>query len=246
MNKLRISILIVALFFANLFVSYADTKQDIEKAKKNGNVVFLVFTEKGNAKNQQALDIAKKCQKLYSKSTVIELDRSNSSNADLIKKFRLAGAPVPLILVVGKSGLVAGGAPLDGVTAEDLVAMIPSPKEEILIKVLTEGNSAFVVFSKKTETKNQKQLDACQSACQNLGNKAYTIYVDVDDKNEKSFITKFGIDNNANFPITFVINGQGQVTSMLNGITEAKDLVSAATKKVSSGCCSPGSGKTCK
>ena len=57
--------------------------------------------------------------------------------------------------------------------------------------------------------------------------------------------TKFNVDNKGIFPITYVVNAQGQVASMFTGIAEAKSLVDAAKKKVSSGCCPPGSGKTC-
>ena len=246
MKNLIISMVIATLFVANLYVSFADTKQDIEKANKKGNVVFLVVTESGNSFNQQAKDIAQSAQKTVSKSVVIELDRSNSVNNGLIQKYRLSGAPTPLLLVIATNGYVAGGSPLQNLTPDRLVKMVPSPKEEGVIKALNEGNSAFVVFSKKSESKTDKQLVACQTACFNMLNKAVTVNVDMEDKQEKSFISKFNVNTNGDFPVTYVINAQGQVTSMLNGITEAKSLVDAANKKASSGCCPPGGGKTCK
>jgi hypothetical protein len=246
MKNLFVSILITTFLFANLFICYADTKQDIERAKKKGQVVFLVVTEKGNSQNQAAIDLAKNAQKSYTKSVVVELDRSNSANSTLIQKYRLAEAPAPIIVVVATNGYVAGGAPLQGTTADAIVKMVPSPKEEIVVKAMNEGNSAFVVISKKSDSKSKTQLEACQSACQSMGDKAVTVNVDVEDPKEKSFIAKLNIDNSANFPVTCVINAQGQVASTFNGITEAKSLVSAAQKKVSSGCCPSGSGKSCE
>jgi hypothetical protein len=245
MKNLSISMLIATLLVTNLFVSYADTKQDIEKANKKGQVVFLVVTEKGNTQNQTAIDLAKNAQKSFAKSAVLELDRSNTANSELIKKYRLAGAPIPLVLVIATNGYVAGGLPSQSLTTDEIINMIPTQKEESVIQAMNEGQSVFVVFSKKSDSQNKKQIDACQSACSSMGNKAKTINVDIDDKNEKSFIAKFKIDNNASFPITYVINAQGQVASTFNGITEAKNLISAAQKKVSSGCCPPGSGKSC-
>jgi hypothetical protein len=241
MKNLSISMLIATLFVANIFVSYADIKQDIEKANKKGQVVFLVITEKGNTQNQSAIDIAKNAQKSYAKSDVMELDRSNSANSELIKKYRLAGAPIPMVLVIATNGYVAGGLPSLSLTIDEIINMIPTQKEEGVIKAMNEGQSVFVVFSKKSDTQNKQQIDACQSACSSMGNKAKTINVDVDDKNEKSFISKFKIDNNSKFPITYVINAQGQIASTFNGITEAKSLISAAQKKAS-GC---GTGASC-
>jgi GTPase Era involved in 16S rRNA processing len=240
MKNLSVLMLIATLFVVNIFVSKADTKQDIEKANKKGQIVFLVVTETGNYQNQEAMKLAKSAQKLYPKSAVLELDRGNFANTSLIQKYRLAGVPTPLVIVIATNGYVTGGAPLPNLTSDALVKMVPTPKEEVVIKSLNEGNPVFVVFSKKSDTKNKKQLDACQSACQSMGDKAKTINIDFDDKNEKSFIAKFNIANSATFPITYVINAQGQVTSMLSGITEAKSLVSAAQKRVSG--CGTGSG----
>lgn len=245
MKNLSISALIATLLVANIFMLLADTRQDIEKANKKGQVVFLVVTEKGNSQNQAAKDLAQNAQKQIAKSTVLELDRSIIVNYDLIQKYRLAGAPTPLILVIATNGCVAGGAPLQGLTADALLKMVPTPKEEGVIKAINDGHSVFVVFSKKSDTKNKKQIDACQKACSSMGDKAKTINVDIEDKNEKSFIAKFNVDNNASFPVTYVINSQGQVATSFNGITEAKNLVTAAQKKVSSGCCPPGGGKSC-
>lgn len=245
MKNLSISVIVFTLFLANLFVSYADTKQDIENANKKGKVVILVVTEKGNFQNISALSIAKEAQKTYPKSEVMELERDNTANSDLIQKYRLSGAPVPLILVIAKNGYVAGGAPVQNLTKEQIIKMIPSPKEEQVIKALNEGNSAFVVFSKKSDKSNKKQIAACKSACETMDDKAVTINVDIDDKNEKTLIEKFAVDKDGTFPVTYVINSQGQVVTSLNGLTEAKSLVEAAQKKVKSGCCPAGSVTSC-
>ena len=245
MKNLSIFLLAATLFVACSFVSYADTKQDIEKANKKGNVVFLVITEKSNSQNQKALELAKNAQKKLTKSAVVELDRSNASNSSLVKKYRLSGANLPLILLIGTNGCAAGGTNIDNLTVEQLLNIVPTPKEEIVLKAFEDGKSVFVVISKKSDTKNQKQLDACQSACKTMGNKAVTVNLDYDDTKEKSFISTFDMDKNPKFPITYVMNEKAQITSTLNGIADSKSLVAAAKKKVSSSCCPPGSGKTC-
>lgn len=74
MKTLSIIMLTATLLVVSVFVSKADTKQDIEKANKKGKVVFLVVTEKGNSQNQAALNLANQAQKSVSKSSVLELD----------------------------------------------------------------------------------------------------------------------------------------------------------------------------
>jgi len=245
MKNLMILAVLLLLTISFTFRANAQVKSEIDKANKAGKVVFLVVTD-GNKDIDNAKSIADKANQSYTKSKVITMDKNDKANSALVTKFRLSGAPMPLILVIATNGFVAGGAPIQNLTADALVKMIPSPKEEGVIKAMNDGHSVFVVFSKKSDSKNKKQLDACQTACSSMGDKAKTINVDIDDTKEKSFIAKFNIENNATFPITIVINNQGQVASSFNGITEAKSLVTAAQKKVSSGCCPPGGGKTCK
>ncbi|MFC2131638.1 hypothetical protein ACFLSQ_09410 [Bacteroidota bacterium] len=242
-NLLIVTVLLITVFSLTSKVN-AQVQSRIDKANKAGKVVFLVVTD-GNNDITKATSLAEKASKSYSKSTVLTMNINDKTNAGLVSKYRLMGAPMPLLLVVASNGFVAGGAPANNLSSEVLVSMIPTPKEEVVIKAINEGNSVFVVFTKKSDSKNKKQLGVCQSACKSMNDKAITINVDIDDKKEKSFIAKFRIDNKATYPVTMVINAQGQVASMFNGITEAKGLVSAARKKVSSGCCPPKSGKTC-
>lgn len=239
MKNLITLILMAALMFAFTSVLNANTKQEIKKANQKGNIVFLVVTEKGNSKNQEALNLAKSAQTKVQKSSVLEFDRNNMADYELVKEYGLAGAPAPLILVITTNGFVAGGGLLANLSTESLIKMIPTPKEELVIKSLNEGNSVFVVFSKKTESKNKKQLDACQTACQNMNDKAKTVNVDIDDTKEKTFISKFTFDKSSELPVTFVINTQGQVTSSFKGVTEINNLIAAAQKKASS--CGTGS-----
>ncbi len=42
-----------------------------------------------------------------------------------------------------------------------------------------------------------------------------------------------------------LINNHGQITGSFSGITDSKTLVATVTKKASSGCCPPNSGKSC-
>lgn len=247
MKNLSLVLLIATLLVANVFAASANTKQEIEKANKKGQIVFLVVTEKLNAQNQVARNIANKAQKSVKNSAVVELNRSNTDNSGLIQEYRLSGAPVPLLIVIGSNGFVCGGAPAEGLTADELVKMVPSPKEENLIKALNQGKSVFVVFSKSSDSKNVKQLEACESAEKSMSDKAVTVNVYMNDKKEKLFIDKFSVDPKADFPITFVLNAQGQITSSFNGITESKNLVAAAKKVVKSGggCGSGGCGSSC-
>jgi len=110
------------------------------------------------------MNLAKQAQKLYSKSAVLELDRSNLANSTLIQKYRLAGAPIPFIIVIGTNGTAVGGAPLQGLTADAIVKMVPTPKLADLYKFIGEGNPVILVFSKKTFKDKKETLKECNNA----------------------------------------------------------------------------------
>jgi hypothetical protein len=231
-----------------LFVSFgfAMVQTDIEKANKSGNAVFLVVTETGNANNAAAINLGKEAQKLSSKSTVIELNRSDKANESLVAKYRLAGAGLPLILVIASNGTEAGGvAYMKQTTAESLVALIPSPKKAEVLKVLNDGKPVFLVVSKKSMTKKEV-LSKCETACADMKDGAKVVEVDFDDAVEKKFLSSLKITEIGAEPQTYVINTQGQVAGSYTGVTDSKTLVATATKKASSGCCAPGSGKKCE
>ena len=242
MKNLSVLILVVVLLVVNTFVSYANTKQDIEKANKKGNVVFLVVTDKGNIKNQEAMTLAKNAQKTFAKSTVLELDRGNVADYSLVKEYGLAGAPVPLILVIAKNGFVVGGAPLQGLTVDDIVQMIPTPKLEDLYASVAKGKHAIIVFSKKAFADKNETIKNSKEAVSMLNGEAVYIEVDMDDPKEANFTNKLGIDKSqTKASITLVVNKQGQVAGTSTTIPDPQKLVTAAKTPVKGGC-GPGCG----
>lgn len=241
MKVLSIIMLIATVLVASVNVSKADTKQEIEKANKKGLVVFLVVTEKGNSQNQSAANIANEAQKSHPKSSVIELDRSNQDNSSLVQKYRLAGAPTPLILVIASNGAVVGGSPLSGLTADALVKMVPSPKLEEVYESVGAGKPAIVVFTKKSFKDRTEVLNTVKESLSILKNNATLIEVNIDDGKEENFLGQMRIKKSATSSTVVVINKQGQVSGTATTSPDAKKLAAAATATPKSGC-GPGCG----
>lgn len=224
----------------------ASVQTDIETANKAGKVVFLVVTEPSNTNNTAAINLGKEARKLYPKSTVIEMNRTDNANESLVKKYGLAGAPLPLIIVIASNGVMAGGAIYNQTTSQNLVAMIPSPKKADVLKVINDGKSVFIVVSKKSSTKKKEVIGKCKIACSDMKENAKIVEVDFEDVSEKKFLEELRITLVVgDTPQIFVINSQGQIAGSFTGVTDSKTLVVTATKKAAGGCCPPGSKKTC-
>jgi hypothetical protein len=217
---------------------------ELDKAKKAGKAVFVVVTRTGSADTDKAKEIAKGANRIYKNADVVEMNRDDAANASLVATWRLAGAPLPLILVLSTKGQPAGGLLLEQATAEKLAELVPSPKLDAVYEAIGSGKHAIVVFTKSSFVDKTEVLKVAKEAVSKLNNQAVLVEVDMDDNKESGFMNQLRIDKlTAKASTTLVINKQGQVAGTSTTVPDAAKLVAAATAPVKSGC-GPGCGPT--
>jgi len=245
MKKVLIWLLLGIFVLIDYDSIWASVQSDIEKANTKGKAVFLVVTEPGAVGAEKAVNVATQAHKLVAESAVIEMNRTDAANTDLVAKYRVAVAPLPLILVIASNGVVAGGLVADQATPESLIQMIPSPKKSEVLQALSEGKAVFIVGSRESTVNRKQVLETCKSACNQMNNRAALVSIDMDDKKENSFLAQLKVNALSAEPLTSVINPQGQVTATFSGpVVEVKTIIEAAAKKAG-GCCPGGSQKGC-
>lgn len=219
--------------------------QRLSQALLDGKYVYLFFYEPGNTDcetMERNLDsFARKTKK---NAEIIKVDRKDPNNSDIVTRLKTQTAPIPLTLLVNRGGaFVAVFTKV--VTEDELSQAFPSPKKEETLKYMQEGKGVILcICSKKMSSRGEVQ-SCCSQAENKLAGKAEYINIDLSDPKEADFIKELKVDPNTSVPVTFVINPQGQVTGKYEGEVQVTNLVEAATKVVKSGCCAPGSGKTC-
>ena len=88
----------------------ASAAEDLTAATAAGQAVYIVVTDASVADVKPvAAAAAEAATAVKGKSLV--LDRGAAANADLVAKYRLASAPVPLVLVLASNGLPVAGLP---------------------------------------------------------------------------------------------------------------------------------------
>lgn len=214
---------------------FSQTKEKIDKSNAKGNAVFLVVTE-GSKMLTEAKEMAAKAQKKYPKSEVITLDRTDKTNSALVTKYGLAGAPLPLILVIAPNGVVGGGMQLSQATPEDLVDLVPTKKQASALLAFSENKSAFIVLYKKNMKDKQKVVEECNKAAASLGGKAVVVEVDLDDKSETGFMDLLKPDMKATTTHVLVFNAKGQFTDEHKSPVQSTMLIASSKKVVKSGC----------
>jgi hypothetical protein len=219
-------------------LAQASPQQDLDSAARQKKVAFVLVTDQGAAGVDQARDLIQQAMRQIKKSTLVEVDRSSPGNADLVAKFRLAGAPVPLILVTARNGILAGGVVAAQATSEQLVGMVPSPKKAEVLQFVQGGKAVLISLSRKGMASKSGANAACAAACGQLADKCVTVQIDMDDPQEASFLSAMKVNLASTEPVTLVINAQGQVTGTYAGAADVATLVQATTKKA--GGCAPG------
>ena len=231
-------VLWIALVGVGLLASSveASPQQELESAKKQGKLAFVLVVEPQAAGIAQAKALVLEAMQQVRETTLVELNRSDPANAALVAKLRLAGAPLPLILLVAPNGAVAGGVPAGQATAERLVAMAPSPKKAEILRWLQDGKPVFVVVGRKGMSEQANAAAVCSAACSQMNNNSAVVQVDMDDRREATFLDQMKVDRTSKEAVTLVVNPQGQITATYAGPLEVASLVQAATKQAS-GCC---------
>ncbi len=225
------------------FNSFADTNKEIESAKKSGKCIYLVVTDKNAKGTDELVKLAESAQKSAKKTTIIKIDRDDKANESLITKYRLAGVPLPVVLVLASNGVVSGSLSKQEASVEKLLAYLPTPKQSEVLLGFENGKAALIICSKKSLKDKETLSTESDKAIKALDNKALKVIVDLENKDEKNFIDLIKPDLTKTTVLVF--NGKGQYTSTLDANAKSEDIVKAINKKMGGGCCPGGSSSGC-
>lgn len=162
--------LVVALAFLGAFAprpAVASAAEDLIAATAAGQPVFVVVTDAA-ARGTDAVTAAANAAATSVKGRVIVLDRGAAANADLVAKYRLGSAPVPLVLVLAGNGLPVAGLTVERVTAAALVAALPSPKKLETLTALNDRRAVFVVVSGERMAGRTAAIEQASLAMQSM------------------------------------------------------------------------------
>jgi len=227
-------------------LSSSAVNDDLEKAKKDGKVVFLIITGKGAVNVSKAVTLTKEASAKVKNTTTVQLNRDDVTNSEIVSKFRIQGVPLPFILVISAKGLPVAGVDPAQATSDDLVKAIPSPCQDAVFVGLNDKKTVFLIISKKGYTDKTTVITNTKSAVAKIASKPDIIEVDFDDKKETEFLKQVGVTSMNGLTVTVIINTAGQITDKLVGVQKVDYLVTLATKPPAKagGCCPGGSSKS--
>lgn len=237
-----LAVSIVAL--AMPLVAGAGTIDDIATANEKGQVVFLVLTQSGASNVEAARTAAKEAQKQVEGSTVLELDRSDASQASAVSRYKLQAAPVPIVLVIAQNGTAVGASRPGQGAVDRLVDMVPTPKKADHMQAIEQRQTSIIVFSRPTMQERSALFENLSAVTREMKDKVRLVLVDLDDTAEKKFIDEWEVPMKSVRPTVAVVNAKGQALGRLVGLQTADEIIKTCKKRAP--CCSDPNCKGCK
>ncbi len=220
--------------------AHASAADDLTAATAAGQAVYIVVTDASVADVKPVAAAAAEAA-IAVKGRSVVLDRGAAANADLVAKYRLASAPVPLVLVLASNGLPVAGLPGERATAAALVAALPSPKRLETLTALNDRRAVFVVVSGEKmagRTAAIEQASLAMQAMELTPSKARMVLVDVADPKETAYVADLKLGA-LEVPTVVVFNAAGKRITTLRAPWTAAALAEAAVKEGCS-CCEGG------
>ncbi|MBI5541004.1 MAG: hypothetical protein HY951_13145 [Bacteroidia bacterium] len=235
--KIKIRYYLIFILFIVANFSFGQVKSEIAKQNKKGKVVFLIVGD-GKTDISESKEIALKTQKLYSKSAIIEMDKTDSANTELVNKYNIKEWGAPIIIVIANNGALCGFYTKSMATIDALLKAIPTKKHAEALLAFSENKAVFVIMYKDTMKNRTAVIEECNKASKVLNGNSINIEIDLDDKSEDEFIKQLAPNLKAVGPVVHVFNSKGKLAKKFEYPFEYMDILSAIKKSENQKSCS--------
>lgn len=219
----------------------------LRRAADAGKHLFIFFYHNNSDETQSARKAFESSMaKMARAADWVALDRTAPSEKEVIEKFDIGTAPMPLILAIAPNGVVTAGFRAADLTEQKLQEAIASPAMQKCLKAL-QGRKLVLLCVQSAQTKrNERAMRGVQDfkADARYGQTTEIVMLDPTDAAEASFLGKLGVDPKTAEATTVFLAPPGATIATFKGATDRKTLA-AALEKAAAACgtgCGPSSG----
>ena len=179
--------------------------------------------------------------KIGNKADRAVVDCSAPAEKDLVEKFGLSTAPMPLILVLAPNGAITTGFPAGQVSEERLQDAFASSAMQKSLKALQERKLVILCAQNGATKFNSEAMSGVQAFKDDARFSPITEIVKVDpaDADEAAFMAKLKLDPKTDQATTLVMAPPGAIVAAFKGATDKDTLFAAVLKGCGSGGCGP-------
>ncbi len=169
-----------------------------------------------------------------------KINVNDPAESQIVQKFDLKRAPMPLALVVAPNGAIMGGFP-GSFTEEQLIGSLSSVGVSECLKALQDRKLVFLCLQNDQTSDNHTALKGIMDfkADSRFGNASEVVIINPQDPTEQSFLKQLGVKVDGSQAITVMIVPPADIVGQYQGATLKESFVSDL-KKATSGSCCPG------
>lgn len=221
----------------------------LEKAAKSDKYEFVLFYREDNDSMRMAANAVESAKRRAPrKADWVAVNVTDPAEKDIVRRFNADRAPMPLVLAVAPNGAVTGSV-VGTIDENKLVDAIVSQGAEQTLKALQQRKVVLLAVQGRKTSENSAAMRGLKDfkADPKYAPATEIVTVDPSDPAESKFLSQLKIAPNTSVATTVFLAPPGSAVATFQGATQKQQLVASlqAAQSKSSGCCPPGSGKTC-
>jgi hypothetical protein len=204
----------------------------IQEAAKAGKYLFVFFSKSADEETlamRKVFDAA--VQKTADRARGIGVDITDPAEEDIVGKFDLQRAPMPLVLALAPNGAITRGFPGKFDEKQLLEAMV-SPATEQCMKSLQDGKLVLLCIQNAKTKSNDAAMKGVNEfkADARFGHATTVITLDPADKKEAAFLANLKVAPETAEATTVFLAPPGKLVAKYEGATGKQSLVDKLDK----------------
>ncbi len=217
----------------------------LERAAADNKYLFVFFSKSNDGQTTAMKKVFDEATaKVADCALSVAVNVADPAERDIVRKFELDRAPMPLALAIAPNGAIMGGFPTK-FEVSDLLNAFGSPCTEQCMKSLQDGKIVLLCVQNSSTKSNAEALQGVNEFKADAKYTAATEIVMLDPTNpaEAPFLGDLKIDPKTTVAMTAFLAPPGAVIAEVEGAT-TKDALVAALQQANTSCgpggCGPG------
>jgi hypothetical protein len=176
----------------------------------------------------------------------VRVDRSLPEEKEMVEKFGLQTAPLPIVLAIAPNGAVTGSMKAGELTEQRLQGAMASLGLQAILKAVQEGRLVLVCLQNSQTKDNDAAMKGVKEikADEQFAEWTEIINLDPSDPKEERLVAQLKVEPKTKKAVTVVVAPPGVMVTRMDGATTKKSLKAALQKAAegcsgSPGCCPP-------
>jgi len=181
--------------------------------------------------------------KVADRADTVAVDIADESQKEIVEKYGLDRAPMPLVLAMAPNGAITGGFP-NGFEEKDLMGAFVSPGTAQCVKPLQENKLVLLCLQNADTESNEDAMKGVRAFKEDerFAKATEVVVLDPSDSAEAKFLGDLGVSPETETAITVLMAPPGAPIGMIEGATTKESFVDmlAKAKACGPGGCGPG------